>query len=169
MARFFIALIALAFLVTGYMANAAGSAKVVRQFCTDGCSNVGGLNSKYLACCVLHDYAYYVGGSADERMNADSNLRMCMQRVDSKSFWPIFRPGIFEMGVSAFGDVAWGSAWGGSREFNFEELSKDERAEIAPYQDQVANLIERIRSTEDTNIVDLEDNNVRCDVLESGK
>ncbi len=56
--------------------------KGLQPFTTDGCSQfpdraVGG-GAEWCRCCLVHDLAYWRGGTADERLAADLDLRRCV-------------------------------------------------------------------------------------------
>jgi hypothetical protein len=46
-------------------------------FTTDGCSRW--LDDSWAACCIAHDITYWCGGSAQDRREADQELRRCVQ------------------------------------------------------------------------------------------
>jgi len=54
----------------------AGDRIPVYLFTTDGCSRWP--DDGYAACCVVHDIAYWCGGSADDRKEADQWLERCV-------------------------------------------------------------------------------------------
>ena len=48
-----------------------------RAFATDGCT--GWVDGSLRECCVDHDIAYWCGGSADQRREADERFRACAE------------------------------------------------------------------------------------------
>ena len=60
-------------------------AEELKPFESDGCSAFpdGTLadNELWLNCCVQHDIAYWQGGSADQRNQADQDLKTCVAKV----------------------------------------------------------------------------------------
>ena len=62
-------------------ATCAAHGRVVppAPFHTDGCS--AWPDATWGACCVEHDVAYWCGGTADERLAADRELRACVDAV----------------------------------------------------------------------------------------
>lgn len=60
----------------------ASSGQALRPFSSDGCSLFPDGDGKqpelWQACCVRHDLAYWRGGSAAERLQADAALRDCV-------------------------------------------------------------------------------------------
>ena len=51
-------------------------ANTLRPYTTDGCSNW--LNANWIECCVIHDIAYWKGGTEEERDTANDELRKCV-------------------------------------------------------------------------------------------
>jgi hypothetical protein len=57
----------------------------LQAFTTDGCSRfpdralIG--KADWCSCCVAHDLAYWRGGTAEARLNADRALKICVQRA----------------------------------------------------------------------------------------
>ncbi|MDH5392270.1 MAG: FAD-binding oxidoreductase [Gammaproteobacteria bacterium] len=56
----------------------------LRAFKSDGCSafpnGTSGQNDLWLNCCIEHDKYYWVGGTYEERLNADQRLKRCVAR-----------------------------------------------------------------------------------------
>ena len=50
--------------------------QTLRPFRSNGCTMSPDFN--FRACCVTHDYAYWKGGTKEERYKADDNLRSCI-------------------------------------------------------------------------------------------
>lgn len=58
----------------------------LNSFSTDGCSRapdgyVIWNRDKVLKCCVLHDVWYWLGGTEDQRLQADTELYQCVLKV----------------------------------------------------------------------------------------
>lgn len=68
-------------LAAGALAGCAGP-QALRDFTTDGCSvfpdGDAGDRARWAGCCVAHDLAYWRGGVAPERRQADLALRHCV-------------------------------------------------------------------------------------------
>lgn len=79
-------------------------------FSTDGCSVIP--DFKFSQCCIIHDYAYWVGGTSEEREIADEELSKC---VNNKSFSGVGH--MFYLGVQLGGapflktNHRWGYGW----------------------------------------------------------
>ena len=61
------------------------NADELKPFRTDGCSafpdGTFEQNHLWLTCCTAHDYAYWKGGTYDQRMAADLELKRCVAEV----------------------------------------------------------------------------------------
>jgi hypothetical protein len=61
---------------------ACASSSKLRPFTTDGCSLFpdGTAHAKdlWLHCCEAHDHRYWMGGTEEDRMSADLDLRSCV-------------------------------------------------------------------------------------------
>jgi hypothetical protein len=57
-------------------------AQEMQPFSTDGCSMFPDRSlinkSDWCSCCLAHDLAYWRGGTADERLKADQDLKTCV-------------------------------------------------------------------------------------------
>lgn len=63
----------------------SNASESVRQpdfiFTTDGCSRWP--DNSWLSCCIVHDIAYWCGGSAQDRKDADQELMQCVNNKTS--------------------------------------------------------------------------------------
>lgn len=73
--------------------------KPPHPFTTDGCSMWP--DDGWVECCVQHDFAYWCGGSSDDRKRADAALRQCVAESCGA-----FLGWMMHSGVRA-GGVAW--------------------------------------------------------------
>jgi hypothetical protein len=73
------------------------------EFTTDGCSLF--FDGTWAPCCVDHDKAYWCGGTADQRREADHAFRGCVAKKSS-SAWG----GLMWLGVRA-GGAPWMPFW----------------------------------------------------------
>ena len=58
-------------------------------FKSDGCSVVIDLDQE--KCCVIHDWAYWKGGTAAERRKADRDFRMCVEKTKQAPWLALIR------------------------------------------------------------------------------
>lgn len=60
-------------------------AQTLKAFTTDGCSSFpdGTFNDRqlFLACCTLHDFAYWQGGTVEQRLQADQSFSHCISEL----------------------------------------------------------------------------------------
>jgi hypothetical protein len=54
------------------------------DFKSDGCSHFP--DGSYYSCCYLHDFAYWAGGTSEERKSADGALRACVREITGSGF-----------------------------------------------------------------------------------
>lgn len=86
------------------------------DFTTDGCSMFpDGTNEKptlWRHCCVEHDFAYWQGGTYQERKLADKDLRLCLAEVELPSIGTMMEIGV-RLGGSPFFPTPfrWGYGW----------------------------------------------------------
>ncbi|MGP1609504.1 MAG: hypothetical protein ACTS5G_02275 [Burkholderiales bacterium] len=107
--RYFFAALAL------LLAPAAG-ADELKPFTSDGCSAFpdGTLDQQalWLQCCTAHDRAYWKGGTYQQRMDADLELRNCVAQVDQPEIAAIMLIGVRVGGSPAFPTrFRWGYGW----------------------------------------------------------
>lgn len=119
-------------------------------FTTDGCSRWrNGPKSNptaWLDCCVEHDAAYWLGGTSEQRKNADDQLYQCIQ----KKGYP-FEALIMYLGVRFGGDplrattYRWGYGW--TRITDYHKLTDSEISHAhALYGDHLQGLKKIIQS-----------------------
>lgn len=105
----------------------------IQPFSTDGCSLFpdGTLreNQLWLSCCIEHDKRYWMGGTWQERLQADRELRSCVTRMGKPEIADIMLGGV-RIGGSPFWPTPfrWGYGWGYWR--GYKPLSERERLQI---------------------------------------
>ena len=111
---------------------ASEGAAIIREFSTDGCSRFPDRsmisNHDWCHCCVVHDLAYWRGGSAKERLVADESLRECVERSTANpALADVMYAGVRAGGGPYFfTSYRWGYGWPFGR--LYRELSPEERA-----------------------------------------
>ncbi len=107
-------------------------ARVLQPFTTDGCSKfpdrspVG--TADWCGCCVVHDFAYWRGGTSAQRLAADEALKACVARTTGNG---ALAETMF-LGVRTGGgplldtSFRWGYGW--PYEGRYRALSADESA-----------------------------------------
>ncbi len=103
-------------IVTSLFFSTVIIADELKPFQSDGCSAFpdGSLrqNKLWLRCCKLHDYAYWKGGTYDERLTADQELKACVEKVGEPSIAAIMLAGV-RVGGAPYLPTAfrWGYGW----------------------------------------------------------
>lgn len=105
-------------------------ANTLKPFTTDGCSmfpdSVGSLN--WTHCCVTHDFAYWRGGTAEQRQAADLQLAACVnQQTHNPQLAQAMYQGVrFGGSPYSIAPYRWGYGWEQAR--FYQELTEAERA-----------------------------------------
>lgn len=113
----------------------------LRPFTSDGCSRFfdGSLASRWTSwrhCCVIHDLAYWKGGTRQERVAADTNLHQCVQATGATK-----TADLMWAGVAAFGSprlpFTWRWGYGWLRPRSYKALNAPELAQTQYWQAQI--------------------------------
>mgnify|MGYP001627750075 CR=1 FL=1 len=109
------------------------SASEIRPFESDGCSSFpdGTLwqNELWLACCTAHDYAYWQGGTFEQRLQADQELEACVSAVGEPEIARLMLAGVRVGGTPYLPTLfRWGYGWPYPR--GYKALSDEERQQI---------------------------------------
>jgi hypothetical protein len=103
----------LLFILTGCQISGP---KNLKAFVTDGCSDFpeGTARHKNLwrKCCIAHDLKYWAGGTYDERLQADIELRACVKSVGEPAIAELMLAGV-RVGGSPWwpSSFRWGYGW----------------------------------------------------------
>ncbi|WP_082800638.1 hypothetical protein [Neptuniibacter pectenicola] len=102
-------------------------------FTSDGCSAFpdGTLEHRqlWLRCCTAHDYAYWKGGSYQERVQADKALNRCVAEVGEPELGLLMLAGVRIGGTPFFPTTfRWGYGWPYPR--NYRALTGDELEQV---------------------------------------
>ncbi len=107
----------------------------ISEFTSDGCSLFPDGTPKdrtlWCDCCFNHDIAYWRGGSADERNQADKTLRQCvLQRTGNKALAEMMYDGVRAGGSPVFPTwYRWGYGWKYGR--GYTPLTQEEQKQAA--------------------------------------
>lgn len=121
------------------------SAESLSPFTTDGCSAFpdGDLknNNKWINCCIKHDFAYWKGGTADEREQADLELKQCVVDIGEPELAELMHLGV-RLGGSPYFPTwyRWGYGWSFLR--GYEPLSNEEKEQVRERLIEVRELID---------------------------
>ena len=119
------------FLSIALLAACASSSRL-QPFSTDGCSLfpdralIG--KSDWCECCVAHDLVYWRGGTSEERLKADRDLKACVYKVSgNEPLAELMFAGVRSGGGHYFyTPYRWGYGWQYGRSYG--PLSIDEQA-----------------------------------------
>lgn len=109
-------------------------ADTLSPFSSDGCSGFpdGSIRDRqqWLACCQAHDLAYWQGGTFEQRMHADNQLRTCVAETGEAAVGVMMMMGVW-VGGSPYWPTTfrWGYGWPYPR--GYKALSALERQQIA--------------------------------------
>ncbi len=112
------------------------SADSLQPFSSDGCSSFPdgtfAQNQLWLKCCRAHDFAYWKGGTYQQRIDADLALQECVAQVGQEEIALLMLAGV-RVGGTPFLPTAfrWGYGWPYPRFYG--PLSDDELRQIEKY------------------------------------
>ncbi len=118
----------------------------LQPFATDGCSLFpdGTMENETLwrLCCVIHDVAYWRGGTYDERLEADQALQRCVEERGESEIARLMYSGV-RAGGTPYSPTPfrWGFGWPYPR--GYKALTEDEREQVenlTPDQDSLQNM-----------------------------
>jgi hypothetical protein len=101
------------------------------DFKSDGCSMFP--DGSYYSCCYLHDFAYWAGGTAEERKSADKALRACVREkagsglLAGAMFWGVRLGG----GPGHDTTYRWGFGWPFPYHKDYGPLTPEEQKQVA--------------------------------------
>lgn len=104
----------------------------LKDFSSDGCSLFPDGNMRdsklWCECCYQHDLAYWRGGTQDERLHADEQLRTCVEtRTGDRALAQTMFAGVRSGGAPVFPTwYRWGYGWNFGR--GYAPLSTTEQA-----------------------------------------
>lgn len=116
-----------------FLFSIVASAESIAPFTSDGCSVFpdGTLqqNKLWLSCCTVHDYAYWQGGTYDERLIADKELEQCVSKVGEPEIARLMLAGVRVGGSPYFPtSFRWGYGWSYPR--FYKALTEAEKIQI---------------------------------------
>jgi hypothetical protein len=114
----------------------ADEKNVLRPFTTDGCSTFPNgvpyfADKLWLRCCIVHDAAYWKGGTVADRAAADDALFECVKQTSGSrwladTIWAGVRAGGYPGLPTSSG---WGKGWTIQRDYG--PFTEEEKAQIA--------------------------------------
>ncbi|WP_441004332.1 hypothetical protein [Pseudocolwellia agarivorans] len=109
------------------------SADNLKPFTSDGCSSFpnGTFQQKelWLACCEKHDFDYWKGGTYEERVISDNNLKQCVSKVGEPEVALLMLAGVRVGGTPYLPtSFRWGYGW--SYPKGYGELTPNELKQV---------------------------------------
>lgn len=107
------------------------AASSLDDFKSDGCSWFP--DGSWYSCCYLHDFAYWPGGTTEERKSADDALRACVREIAGGGFLA----GVMFWGVRLGGGPGhhttyrWGFGWPFPYRKDYGPLTPEEQKQVA--------------------------------------
>jgi hypothetical protein len=123
----------------------------LKPFTTDGCSSFpdGTIEQASLweSCCIRHDFAYWQGGTYEERLAADEELESCVAGVGEATIASLMLAGVRVGGTPYLPtSYRWGYGWPFMR--GYKPLTAEEKLEVRKelelYQISVRSTAEQI-------------------------
>jgi len=118
-----------------FLATVSTSAfsNTLKPFTSDGCSSFPDgtfeQSQLWLRCCVAHDYAYWQGGTFDERLQADKALRSCVAQVGEPEVALLMLAGV-RVGGTPFLPTSYRWGYGWSYPKFYGALTEEELAQV---------------------------------------
>lgn len=132
----------LSFIFCGIVSSVSAQ---IKPFTTDGCSvfpdGTTEQNALWIECCIRHDFAYWQGGTALDREQADSALQQCVADLGKKDISSLMHFGV-RMGGSPFYPTwyRWGYGWPYLR--GYKALTQDEQRQVREQLLQLRSLVD---------------------------
>jgi len=116
------------------------NAEEIQPFTSDGCSafpdGTFSQNELWLSCCTAHDYAYWQGGTYDERLIADQTLKQCVAKVGQSEIAALMLAGVRVGGTPYLPTTfRWGYGWSYPRWY--QTLTAEEKIQIESQKDML--------------------------------
>ena len=116
-----------------FFISSCAQADSIKPFTSDGCSAFtdGTFAQKelWLTCCTSHDYAYWQGGTYQDRLTADKELRQCVYKVGKPHIANLMLAGVRVGGSPYFPtSFRWGYGWSYPR--LYKALTNEEKKQI---------------------------------------
>lgn len=135
-----------------FSVSLVAQAAELKPFTTDGCSMFpdGTLkqNTLWVDCCVRHDLAYWKGGSYQDRLAADEQLKACVAEIGEPEIAELMRSGVRIGGSPYFPTTyRWGYGWPYLR--GYKTLNVEEQAQVHQRLGELRLILESLEGTLD--------------------
>ena len=113
--------------------SGSASADSIKPFTTDGCSlfpnGTAEQKDLWLACCIDHDLAYWMGGTSVERERTDRQLKECVAQAGAPDIAMLMLAGVRVGGTPYLPtSFRWGYGWSWPR--GYGDLNEEEWKQI---------------------------------------
>lgn len=117
-----------------FTASEEARPNVLMSFTTDGCSSFpDGVpmidETRWQQCCIVHDVAYWKGGTYAEREAADQALRSCVAAAQDQPLGDTMYMGV-RVGGSPYLPTTWKWGYGWTQPRGYQELGPDEIRQV---------------------------------------
>jgi len=115
------------------LVSASAQAETIEPFTSDGCSvfpdGTFAQKELWLSCCTAHDYAYWQGGTYEQRLTADKQLQQCVANVGESQIAYLMLTGV-RVGGNPYLPTSfrWGYGWSYPR--FYKPLTAEEKRQI---------------------------------------
>jgi hypothetical protein len=112
-------------------AGVGGTPPEIRPFnAADGCTLFP--DGEYFGCCLVHDFAYWAGGTAGERSAADREMRACIRDIArGRTRAVVMWTGVRIFGLAEFPTgFRWGHGWPYFYRTNSAPLTPAQREQV---------------------------------------
>ena len=124
------------------------AADELSDFTTDGCSafpdGTYEENELWHSCCVVHDLAYWVGGSTDDREAADQELKTCVEGVGKPAIAGLMLAGV-RVGGTPWLPTRFRWAYGWPYLRGYRQVSEAEAGQVEQKRKAALKLVEEQR------------------------
>lgn len=113
----------------------------LNAFETDGCSAYPDgfphtSENEWLHCCMAHDMKYWIGGTYEEKQQADAELGLCVSEATNDYHGPLMEFGV-SIGGSAFFNTSWRWGYGWENPLLYGPLTSLQQEELNQIYDSI--------------------------------
>jgi hypothetical protein len=127
-------------IISTLLLSASAYADTLSPFISDGCSafpdGTFQQNELWLSCCHQHDLAYWKGGSYQDRIDADFELKSCVSKIGEPEIALLMLAGVRVGGTPfLYTKFRWGYGWPYPKFYG--ELTPEEKQQVKDQVDQL--------------------------------
>ncbi len=106
----------------------------LNEFATDGCSAYPDgyphtEEYEWLHCCISHDMKYWMGGTYEEKEQADAELNKCASQATFSSHGTMMEMGVATGGTAHLA-TSWRWGYGWNRRITYRDLSQEQLSQV---------------------------------------